>query len=64
MSKYSLNKDTIKAIKAANTLGKYCSRYKRCSYKCVFYQPTLERIEKGSCAINQPCTFAEVIRNE
>lgn len=56
----SINKDTLKAVKAATTLVKYCSRYKRCSYKCIFYQPTIERITIGSCAINQPCKYSEI----
>lgn len=56
----SINKDTLKAVKAATTLVKYCSRYKRCSYKCIFYQPTIERFTTARCAINQPCKYGEI----
>lgn len=52
-----INKDTAKAVKSATILIKYCARYKRCSYKCIFYQPTIDRIDIGSCAINQPCKY-------
>ena len=55
-----MNKDTLKAVKSATTLVKYCSRYKRCSYKCIFYQPTIDRIEIGSCAINSPYKYGEI----
>lgn len=59
----SINKDTLKAVKAATTLVKYCSRYKRCSYKCIFYQPTNERFITARCAINQPWKYSEINTN-
>lgn len=52
-----INKDTKKAMQAARLLTKYCARYKRCNYHCIFYNPTIDRIEIGSCAINQPCKY-------
>ena len=55
----NINKDTVKAIKSATNLIKYCSKYKRC-HNCIFYQPTIERIEFGSCAINHPCKYGEI----
>ena len=52
-----INKDTEKAIESAKILMKYCARYKQCGYKCIFYQPTIDRIDIGSCAINRPCKY-------
>lgn len=54
------NKDTVKAINAATTLIKYCSRYKDCS-KCVFYAQYVlnDGIFKG-CAINHPFQYKEI----
>ena len=48
------NKDTVKALNAATTLIKYCSKYKFCN-DCVFY--------KNGCAVNFPYEYREV-KNE
>ena len=53
-----MNKDTTKALDAATTLIKYCSRYKVCSNKCVFYTKG-DGILKG-CAINRPFNYKEI----
>lgn len=55
------NKDTAKAVNAATTLIKYCSRYKHCSNKCVFYTQYVlgDGIFKG-CAINRPFNYKEI----
>ena len=54
------NKDTVKALDAATTLIKYCSRYKDCS-KCVFYTQYVidDGIFKG-CSINRPFSYVEI----
>ena len=40
-----MNKDTLKAVEAANILLKYCSRYKTCK-NCIFYY--------SGCVIGSP----------
>lgn len=46
------NKDTTKAIDAANTLLKYCARYKHCK-GCIFYRANSIK----SCNINYPFAY-------
>lgn len=52
----STNKDTVKALNAAQTLVKYCGRYKNCD-NCIF----LTRIGLSiGCAINRPFSYVEI----
>lgn len=43
-----VNKDTAKAVNAAETLINYCARYKECR-KCVFYH--------DGCSIGYPFEY-------
>lgn len=48
-------KKTVKAVKAATRLIKYCHKHTHCD-NCIFYSG----IEYKSCAINIPTRWAEI----
>lgn len=50
-------KDTT-AVKAANTLIKYCAQFKECNKKCIFYN---EECHLSPCNINgMPWKYREI----
>lgn len=54
----AINKDTKKAIDAATTLIKYCSRYGTCK-GCIFHKIS-NPIKDGCCVVNRPYLYDEI----